>query len=352
MTDGNINRHDDLILRFVYPKSRPSRRFMINQSKYPMIIDYLVNRYDDSKSIRETLDRIKYHIEFRPICKECGKEVTYQGNGKYNTYCCNSCAYKHTKENRKQTNLVKYGVDNPAKNQNVINKGIETSLRKYGCKNGGWSKIAQEKIKKTNTQKYGVEMPLQSKAIYEKTIKSQTNKYGSVYMGCNDFREKSQQTFLSKYGVNHHMKNNDIASRLSKKLNTKEVKDKIIQTKRKNNTFNTSKPEEILYKKLVDEYGIDDIIRQYKSDVYPFACDFYVKSKDMYIEYQGSWTHGEHPYNPNSEKDRFILEQWEEKAKTSKYYKNAIETWVIRDIKKREIAKRNNLNFVEIWSLN
>ena len=41
---------------------------------------------------------------------------------------------------------------------------------------------------------------------------------------------------------------------------------------------------------------------------------------------------------------------WQEKSKNSKYYQNAIENWTIRDVEKRDIAKKNNLNWIEIFS--
>lgn len=53
--------------------------------------EYLVNRYTDSQSLRETIKRIQYNIEVRPVCVICGKPVKFL-NGKKNqlfnkTYC-------------------------------------------------------------------------------------------------------------------------------------------------------------------------------------------------------------------------------------------------------------------------
>ena len=42
---------------------------------------------------------------------------------------------------------------------------------------------------------------------------------------------------------------------------------------------------------------------------------------------------------------------WQEKAKTSKFYQNAIYTWTCLDVKKRETAKNNNLNFFEFYTI-
>lgn len=41
------------------------------------------------------------------------------------------------------------------------------------------------------------------------------------------------------------------------------------------------------------------------------------------------------------------LKIWE-----SKNYQNGIYTWTIKDIEKRNIAKKNNLNYKEIWTVN
>lgn len=45
------------------------------------------------------------------------------------------------------------------------------------------------------------------------------------------------------------------------------------------------------------------------------------------------------------------LDIWKEKAKTSKYYENAIYTWTIRDVNKYNCAKQNNLNYMVLWKL-
>lgn len=89
-------------------------------------------------------------------------------------------------------------------------------------------------------------------------------------------------------------------------------------------------------------------IRQYKSSQYPFACDFYLTDYDTYIEIQGLWTHGGHPFDKNNQNDIDKLNFW--KSKKSEYYKDAIKTWTIRDVQKRNIAKNNNLNYYEFFS--
>ena len=93
-----------------------------------------------------------------------------------------------------------------------------------------------------------------------------------------------------------------------------------------------------------------NFIHHYRdNEKYPFNCDFYIPEIDTWIEYQGLWTHGEHPFNKNSDKEK--LELLKEKSKTSDYYKGAIETWTIRDPLKRKIAKKNRLNYLEFFNM-
>lgn len=121
------------------------------------------------------------------------------------------------------------------------------------------------------------------------------------------------------------------------------------ETKAQNNTFNTSKPEDIYYNYLLTKYNKEDIIRQYQDSRYPYACDFYIKSLDKFIELNLHWTHGGRLYDENDLECKEQLNRWGEKAKSSEFYKNAIHTWTILDVKKYNIAKKNNLNYEVIY---
>lgn len=93
----------------------------------------------------------------------------------------------------------------------------------------------------------------------------------------------------------------------------------------------------------------DNVKRQYFSNEYKHACDFYIPELDLYIEYQGSWTHHIHPYNEKDEND--ILEKMfmEHKSEYSNFYKTALNVWTKKDVQKRNEAIENNLNYLEIY---
>ena len=118
---------------------------------------------------------------------------------------------------------------------------------------------------------------------------------------------------------------------------------------RKNGTFKSTKAEDRFYSLLLEKYAPEDVLRQYKDSRYPFNCDFYIKSEDLFIEINLHWTHGFRPYNPEDSECQNQLLEWQEKAKTSQFYKNAIETWTVRDVKKLQVARENNLNYKVIY---
>ena len=101
---------------------------------------------------------------------------------------------------------------------------------------------------------------------------------------------------------------------------------------------------------------------RYKSELYPWKCDFYIPEIDLYIEYQGLWTHGVKsfnyngiqynchcPYDPNNLIHQEVIKQW--KNKNTNFYNSAIETWTVKDVLKRETAKKNNLNWIEFFTI-
>ena len=179
----------------------------------------------------------------------------------------------------------------------------------------------------------------------EKIKQTCLERYGeSSALKVKKFRQKAKQTCLERYGVDNYGKTREhiLAT------HSKEVNEKRNNTKRNNGTFNSSKPENLSYKLLKEKF--DDVIYQYKSEVYPFICDFYIPSLKMYIECNYHWTHGFRPFSEKDNECIKLLNKWKEG--NTKYYNNAITTWTVRDVQKRKVANENNLNYKEFWNIN
>lgn len=73
---------------------------------------------------------------------------------------------------------------------------------------------------------------------------------------------------------------------------------------REHKSFNKSLGEELFYTALQEVFNPDDIERQYSTDTrYPFACDFYIKSLDLFIELNLHWSHGLKPFDSTDPAD-------------------------------------------------
>ena len=227
---------------------------------------------------------------------------------------------------KKQTNIKKYGCENPMQNKEIQEKVKKTIKREN----------VVEKRKQTCKERYGVDFVSQNKDIKTK-IKISVEKAYST----GKPQEKIKQTFLKHYNTTNPFK-------LDK------VKEKSYQTKKQNNTLliNNSKEEEQAYQLFLTKFDKEDIIRQYKSKLYPFKCDFYIKSLDLYIEYNGSHYHGRVPFDENNLIHQKVLQELLAKQpKRDEQLWHMIRVWTKDDPLKRETAKKNNLNWIEFWSL-
>lgn len=302
-------------------------------------------------------------------CQECGKETLFKGiRDGYRDFCCCRCSTlnKKTQEKRINTNLKRYGVESTTQLQSTKDKIKETNLKRLGVDVPAKSKIVQDKMTKTNLKRYGHKAPMQSKSIQEKAVKTNLKRRGVKYPGqSEEVKEKIRKTNLERYGAENTFASEIIKEKIKETnlerynaetwrkseigretlreiTGSKEFKQKCYDTKKKNNTFNKSKIEKELEVELRKIF--QDLKTQYKSEVYPFDCDFYIPSLDLYIEYNGTWTHGGHFFDENNQKDLKILELW--KSKNTKYYESAISVWTQRDVLKLNTAIENNLNYV------
>ena len=277
--------------------------------------------FNDYTSILEIPYRIYYNIIERPVCPVCGKAVEFIcKNGKlFRKYCSNECKYADTDMHKRSEEgcMKKYGVKNASSLNIVKQKRENTFLKKYGVRNN----IGRKEVQETIRLKYGVDNISQSEEIKQKKIETCIKNNGT------------------KYGIHTN------TARLNRK--SYESLQREYETKRANGTLGKqiSKPEQELYEMVCEIFP--NAIQQYMSREYPYKCDIYIPDINMYIEYNGFWTHGGHPFDSTSQLDKDILEKW--RSHNNAFYNNAINVWSVSDVEKRNIAKANNLNYIELW---
>lgn len=251
------------------------------------------------------------------------------------------------------------------KNECWRNKQREVMNKKYGVSNAFEKKShllvdnpmhseeSKAKRRKTMLERYGVEHPNQNPEIKAKMLESMRKTNVECFgvenaMQCKDIALRSaehrQIVMTEKYGAPN-----------SAQIDS--IRNAIFETRKKNGTLNSSVAEDVLYEMLVGYFGNDDVLRNVCVDSrYPYHVDFYIKSRDLFIELNGDKCHYTHWFNPDDEKDLQVLASWienrdrveQETGKASRYRKY-IETWTVSDVKKRNCAKEQGLNYLVFW---
>lgn len=239
------------------------------------------------------------------MCKTCGNTVDFVG--KSGVLFRDFCSVKCTQVNKE-----------------VQQKKAETDKSHHNGKRG-WNFRNQNRIDNR-----------------EKTI---LQRYGDYSKALNI--EKRKQTCLQKYGCANAMSVPEIQKKRNKTLIKQNVK------------YGTSNTEKEAFKKLKEIYP--DILFHYTSKDYPWNCDFYVASEDLYIEYHGFYYHNGKPFEGThediykveklKEKSELLHKKWNVDINIKIYPDTILYVWTDLDVRKRNHCKEHNINYLEFYSL-
>ena len=293
--------------------------------------------------IRKKSNLQKYGVEFASQLPEKQEKMSKGLRKRYN----NKELKTESNEKRNKTMLKKYGIDNPMKLKEVWDKIKKNNLEKYGVEFVTSTKEHKQKVKQSVKEKYGVDNVSQLTNIKNKKLETFKNTFDTPEK-LQAYKEKVRQTNLKRYGAPTFAQ--------SKFIDWNKLQEKRYNTLKKNKSFVISKDEKIILQKLKSKFK--DVQTNYKSEQYPFHCDFYIKELNLYIEYNGHISHGLHPFSVLNNKDLLLFNKWLKRSQEINFknkkkdaYKLYLHVWVIRDRKKRKTARENNLNWIEFFSL-
>ena len=180
------------------------------------------------KSLRPV--RLWSRTHFKYKCSKCHEDKDILLLNLKLPFICHKCIAKinankeSTKERRKATCLIKYGVEYIAQLEETKVKMHQTCMERYGYEHAAQVPEFIEKQKKTNLERYGVtctlntqesidkkkqtwldhygvDNPNKSKDIIEKRIDTNRKKYGTeFYLQTEEYKQRSMKSKLEKYG--------------------------------------------------------------------------------------------------------------------------------------------------------
>jgi len=227
---------------------------------------------DENVSINERMYVYLNDIN-EPVKCECGKPVKFTERLKkgYREYCSLKCSQnsQKTKDKKKHTCYINYGVDNPSKSKVIKDKKVETCNKNYGVDNPAQSKIVIEKMSKTNIMNYGVY-----------NIKYYDNPKAFKLLSDKEWLEKEYENkpaskiaeelcighaVVCRYILNHGLKSN-----------------------RWSNSVSYQETEVLNFVKSIYD---GEIISNSKNIIKPLEIDIYLPEKKLAIEFNGMHWH-------------------------------------------------------------
>ena len=225
---------------------------------------------------------------------------------------------KKSKEKRQRTIKEKYGVDNVSQN-----KDIKEKIRKK-VSNPETIKKSLKKRKKTCLKKYGKEYYFKTENFKNKSKNTIIKKYNVDHISkTKSFQDSRKKTCLKKYGENHHLKNKKI---LNKQKNTnlkrygiknvsqsQKIKNKSIKSLNKTikenkndqyNLINLLRYNDVFWKKLSDGKNLKDICKDYNINYGSLTCK--LVNKEFKNKYYSTYTF------PNIQKQKEIYNELKE----------------------------------------
>ena len=288
-----------------------------------------LNKYNIKKDVKININ-IDYDTFYQLYIIEgkSAKELASIYNVSENMIHKTAKAFNINKNNIRQISNI---IDKKTFIDLYINKNISFAqiAKIYKVNHGSIINLANKyniKHTKKNSNKYNISKDLlKEKYIIENMSLKELSEYFNISIN-------SLRCILKEYSLYK-----------DKKL----IYKNIFKSLKRNGTLNSSisKWEQSMVDFLRETYPEYTFEQQYKDDRYPFACDCYCKELDLFIEFNGKFYHNYRPFEESEE----TLAEFEEYMSRGGQYENIAVKWRYIDPKKREIAIKNRLNFIEYW---
>lgn len=195
--------------------------------------------------------------------------------------------YNKRNEKSKKTLIEKYGVDNPAKSNEIKEKIKKTNLEKYGETVAAKSEVVKQKMRKTLKEKYDGNMPgpLVSHIKFLRQRKVQSDELNIEWLDANTFRGK-----YDSGPIYYHFKCKKCGNEFEDDFHSGMPICRIC-----NPAFNgISRTEKEIATFIKDNYkGI--VVENDREVLNGKELDIYIPKKKLAIEYNGTYWHGYRP---------------------------------------------------------
>lgn len=207
------------------------------------------------------------------MCDMCLKEFSFQAKKSYiereRHYCSRLC---------RSSAMSKGGP--------IYEALASASMKKYGTRHPMQSVDVKKKLAETFRQRYGVDHNFKIPEIRDARNRTWDTIYGGRPSKHVSVKEKMFQTNIVRYGAGSPL----ASSENIEKSHGSVAKARRFETLKISGGLMKSALEDAVYNVLVDLFGRDAIERWVR--VFDHNIDFYIKTIDTYVEFDGVYFHG------------------------------------------------------------
>ncbi|AHC54981.1 zinc-ribbon-containing protein [Tunisvirus fontaine2] len=164
------------------------------------------------------------------------------------------------KDRKEATCLRLYGVTNPAKNRQIMEKAEETRLRKFGVRYVMQRPDFVERAQATNLEKYGLKYAFMSQETHEKIVETMYKRYGrGCFLGTEEFKAE----LVKRYGDDCFTRTKEYKAIMMEKFGQEyyaqsaDWKNKVLENFGSEQVFGTEKFKAI----MMERYGVESALR-------------------------------------------------------------------------------------------
>lgn len=170
-----------------YLKSLPARGLKVSLRTKADYMDFLKGKYGEETDISHMAYMFMNDMDTPPSAP-CGEMCKFENvSTGYAEFC----------------SKPKFGQNKCKECSDLVqNKKRETNIEKYGCENPAQSKEVRAKMNATNMERYGTTKPQQLDSVKRKTIDTNIEKYGVEHSSkLDENKAKREATVMAKYGT-------------------------------------------------------------------------------------------------------------------------------------------------------
>lgn len=316
-------------------------------------------------------------------CIICGKDIPEHRLQQGKQTCCRGCQFKTPEyrqkrselfkkswadedKRKKQSETLKKAYENPEMRQmqsNAVkkhwtkeNRQKQSERLKQAYENPEYKqKISESSKAMWSSEGFKEKMSQVQKNTWSDSSKKQemSNKLCQVHQNRPELRRQHSSCIRELWSTETYKSKVKLGVKQAYDERGPEVQQKRYETMKRNKSYRHSAPEDASYELLIQKYP--DTIRQYfDKERYPFKADFYIPSLDLFIECHYSEFHQFEPFNPDNAEHQQRLQELRNKAlqkQGKSRYDKMIYTWTDLDVRKRQCAIDNKLNWLAFYSI-